>query len=135
MNTRKAIGILTKQQCRLTPKEMKKAKAILRREWKEFVAYNYINNPKIKTIILVGSRATGKCRIDSDADFKIILDKVPTHLHVNPKTGEKTYLQPNKGVVTVDFTHYIDGSDKLKENVFIDPFIVYNKQDKTYYGT
>ena len=123
-----------KQQCRLTINEQKKAKTILRREWKEFSSYNYINKPKIKNISLVGSRATGKCRSDSDADFKILLDKIPIRLHVNPKTGEKTELPAPKGVATVDFTHYIDGVDMLKPTVFIDPFIVYSRRDKTYDG-
>ena len=131
MSSRKVAGTLTKQQCRLTVNEMKKAKTILRREWKEFAFHEYINSPKIKNITLVGSRATGKCRLYSDADFKILIDKIPKRLHVNSKTGEKTELLTDKSNVTVDFTRYIDGKDQLKPKVFIDPFIVYNRRNKT----
>lgn len=117
----------------------KEALKLLIAEWENFVksgymgvgyVHGYINNPKIKRITLVGSRAKGTARANSDADFKILIDKVPIRLHVNPRTGEKKELPANRDVATVDFTNYI--RDTEVDGVAIDPFIVTDPKQSDY---
>lgn len=119
-------------ECNLTKKELYEAKKNIRKEWKQF-AKIYTNNPKIKTIRLVGSRATGRCRVDSDADFKILLNKIPKRLYINPKTKEKTEMTTDHSVVTVDFTRQLSDIT-IRPKVHIDPFIVYRSSDTKYWS-
>lgn len=111
---------------------VEKAKKLLLSEWEKFAATEYINNPAIKSITLVGSRAEGTERPDSDADFKILIDKPPSYIHKNPKTGEETEITENRDMVTVDFTNYI--RDTEVDGVVIDPFIIFRPEESDYWS-
>lgn len=103
----------------------KDAEDVIKRNWQTFADKNYINNPQIKKITLVGSRNTGTARLDSDADFKVEIDKLPERVHVNSLTGERTVLSTNRDIATVDFTNFM--SNTTVDDVAIDPFIVTSK--------
>jgi predicted nucleotidyltransferase len=111
---------------------MSESKEIIRQKWKEFVQAQYINSPKIRTITLVGSRAKGTARLSSDADFKILIDRLPERLHVNPRTGERTKLLTGRDEATIDFSHFM--KNIKVSNIALDPFIVSHKNEYDYVG-
>jgi len=117
----------------LSSDDIRTAKSMIRREWTEYAKTNYANIPKIVSIKLVGSRAKGTAREDSDADFKVVLDKVPIRIHTNPRTGEKTELTVDYSMATTGFTNHIkDSNTPTVSGIHIDPFIVYDPHQTTY---
>ena len=100
-----------------------KATKIIKDEWNDYCRRNFINTPTIKKVVLVGSRAKGTNRKDSDADFKILIDSLPVKIHVNPKTGEQTELTHYRHNLNVDFQNE-NLRDVTVDEIPIDVFFV-----------
>lgn len=92
--------------------EIKKAEQLIRDSWTTFVRNNFDNEPCILDIKLVGSRAKGTNRPDSDADFLVTLDKAPHMNHeynlrtMSERTVDRTL---NPQTVTLKFNEQMLG--------------------------